>query len=41
MEFRLAWLAKLSTAFKTLQILGQILKNFPGSLDGAEKEDAS
>ena len=38
LEWQAAWIAKLSNAFKTLQILGQILKNFPGSLDAEEKE---
>jgi len=28
---------KLNIAFKTLQILGQVLRNFPGSLDGTVK----
>jgi len=30
---------KLNIAFKTLKILGQVLRNFPGSLDGALKLD--
>jgi 3',5'-cyclic AMP phosphodiesterase CpdA len=30
---------KLNIAFKTLQILGQVLRNFPGSLDGSLKLD--
>jgi hypothetical protein len=32
------YLARLVTAVKTLQILGQLLKNFPGSIEGAQKE---
>jgi hypothetical protein len=28
---------KLNIAFKTLQILGQVLRNFPGSLEGVLK----
>jgi hypothetical protein len=32
-------LAQVNAAFKTLQILGQILKNFPGSLEGRSKLD--
>jgi hypothetical protein len=31
------YLARIDVAFKTLQILGQIVKNFPGSLDGRQK----
>ncbi|NOT97056.1 MAG: hypothetical protein HOP00_12220 [Nitrospira sp.] len=32
-------LAQINAAFKTLQILGQILKNFPGSMEGPTKLD--
>jgi hypothetical protein len=35
----LADILKLNFAFKTMQILGQVLRNFPGSLDGADKEE--
>jgi predicted MPP superfamily phosphohydrolase len=31
------YLASLGAAFKTMQILGQLLKNFPGSLEGGFK----
>jgi len=31
------YIEQVGAAFKNLQIIGQILKNFPGSLDGAQK----
>jgi hypothetical protein len=36
---RLEDVVKLSIAFKTLRILGQVLRNFPGSLEGVLKLD--